>query len=199
MQKMFAFDLDGTVTLEETLPLLARELGLMEEMELLTRLAMEGRVAFDQSLRMRVHILREIPLQDIRRIMTEVRIDARIEAFIRERVEECAIVTGNLDAWVQPLTERLGCQWYSSTSRWDDGGILQLDRVLDKGETVREMKRQGFFVIAIGEGFNDIPMFREADVSIAYGGVHPPVEAAISMADYFVQDGEALCRLLEGL
>ena len=45
--KIFAFDLDGTVTLEETLPLLAKELGLADEMSLLTSLMMAGKVAFD--------------------------------------------------------------------------------------------------------------------------------------------------------
>ena len=38
---MYAFDLDGTVTKEETLPLIARELGLETEMKLLTKLTLD--------------------------------------------------------------------------------------------------------------------------------------------------------------
>ena len=45
---VYAFDLDGTVTCQETLPLLAKELGLYEEMKLLTNLTMNGDIKFDK-------------------------------------------------------------------------------------------------------------------------------------------------------
>ena len=31
--------------------------------------------------------------------------------------------------------------------------------------------------MCVGEGFNDLPMFEEADIGIAYGGVHPPAKS----------------------
>ena len=198
-KRIFAFDLDGTITLQETLPILARELDLSDEMERLTRLTLEGKIDFEASFRMRYHLLREIPLQKIRQIMEEVHMDERIAGFIRKHAEECAIVTGNLDVWVQPLIEKLGCMTYSSISRLDANGELQLEAVLDKAETIRWMKMQGYYVIAIGDSVNDIPMFREADVAIAYGGVHPIANRVAEAADVVVENGEALCRLLEGL
>ncbi len=198
-KRIFAFDLDGTITLQETLPILARELDLSDEMERLTRLTLEGKIDFEASFRMRYHLLREIPLQKIRQIMEEVHMDERIAGFIRKHAEECAIVTGNLDVWVQPLIEKLGCMTYSSISRLDANGELQLEAVLDKAETIRRMKMQGYHVIAIGDSVNDIPMFREADAAIAYGGVHPLVDRVVEISDYVVENGEALCRLLEGL
>ena len=81
---IFAFDLDGTITTQETLPILARELDLMNEMEQLTRLTLEGKIDFEASFRMRYHLLREIPLQKIRQIMEDVHMDERIAGFIRE-------------------------------------------------------------------------------------------------------------------
>ena len=72
-----------------------------------------------------------------------------------------------------------------------------LTKILDKGATVRELKKNCDKIIAVGESFNDVPMFKAADISIAFGGVHKPVDAAIAVADYFVSDGGALCRLLK--
>ena len=198
-KRIFAFDLDGTITTQETLPILARELDLSDEMEQLTRLTLEGKIDFEASFRMRYHLLREIPLQKIRQIMAEVSLDERIAGFIRKHAEECAIVTGNLDVWVQPLIEKLGCMTYSSISRLDANGDLQLETVLDKAEIIRRMKMQGHDVIAIGDSVNDIPMFQEADVAIAYGGVHPLVNRVAAISDYVVENGEALCHLLEGV
>ena len=198
-KRIFAFDLDGTITTQETLPILARELDLSDEMEQLTRLTLEGKIDFEASFRMRYCLLREIPLQKIRQIMEEVPMDERIAGFIREHAKECAIVTGNLDVWVQPLITKLGCMAYSSTSRLGANGELQLEAVLDKAETIRWMKMQGHHVIAIGDSVNDIPMFREADVAIAYGGVHPLVDRVAAISDYVAENGKDLCRLLEGL
>ena len=47
--KKIAFDLDGTVTKVETLPLLAEELDLADEMKLLTDLTLSGKIPFKKS------------------------------------------------------------------------------------------------------------------------------------------------------
>lgn len=199
MQKWFAFDLDGTVTCEETLPLLARELDLVEEMERLTRLTLEGRIPFTESFSHRFRLLREIPVARIREIMDSVRLDEDISGFIRRNRESCAIVTGNLDVWIEPMIGKLGCRCYSSVSSRDADGGLVLEEILDKAGVVRTLQEKGGKVIAVGDSFNDIPMFRAADVAIAYGGIHPLTEHAASAADYAVSDGGELCRLLERL
>ena len=195
---IYAFDLDGTVTREETLPLLARELGLYEEMRLLTDLTLQGTLDFKQSFRLRYHVLKSIPIARIQAIMDQVKLDEVIAGFIRERKASCAVVTGNLDVWIEPIIKKLGCRSFTSTSRRSADGTLILDRVLDKGHAVRKLKREDK-VVAIGESYNDIPMFEEATYSIAYGGVHAPVETAISVADWVVYEGGSLCTLLKTL
>ena len=199
MSTAYAFDLDGTITLEETLPLLAKELGLWEEMRILTELTLEGRIAFEQSFRLRYHILRSIPVKEIQRIMGAVRLDSSIADFIRSHRDDCAIVTGNLDVWIAPIVEKLGCRCFFSRSHFDGNGMVVLDSILNKGEAVREMKKTAKNVVAVGESVNDIPMFEEADIAVSYGGVHPPVPQAITVSDYVVFDGGALCRLLRML
>ena len=197
--KKFAFDLDGTVTKVETLPLLSQELDLAEEMKLLTDLTLSGKIPFEKSFRLRYLVLRNIPLKRIQEVMDGVELDEEIASFIREHKDACAVVTGNLDCWIEPIISKLGCASFSSTSEPDERNLPVLKKILDKGSAIRELKKSSDKVIAVGESFNDVPMFEEADLSIAYGGVHKPVSAAISVSDYVVFDGGALCRLLKML
>ena len=196
MKSKFAFDLDGTITKVEMLPLIAAELDCAEEMELLTNLTLRGQIPFDKSFKLRCLILRNIPLKKIREIMASVELDEDIAEFIRENKKICAVVTGNLDCWIEPIVDKLGCEIYSSTSEFDGENIPVLKKILDKGAAIRELKKSCDRVIAVGESFNDIPMFESADISIAYGGVHEPICAARSVSDYVATDGKSLCRLL---
>ena len=197
--KKYAFDLDGTVTKVETLPLLAKELDLLEEMNILTDLTLNGKIPFEKSFKLRYLVLRNISPKRIRDIMETVELDEDIADFISNNKESCAIVTGNLDYWIEPIVKKLGCQSYASTSTINSEGIPVLDKILDKSSAIRHMKKHAEKVIAVGESFNDVPMFEEADISIAYGGVHSPVNTAISVSDYVVFNGGALCRLLKTL
>lgn len=197
MRTIFAFDLDGTVTAEETLPLLAKELGLEEEMELLTRLTMEGHITFRQSFRLRFHILKSIPLPAIHDVMKSVRLDPDILSFIRERREDSRVVTGNLDLWIAPLMEKIGCPFFSSKSTRDEAGNIEIKEILDKGDAIKKMRGDTIRVVATGDGFNDIPMFEAADISIAYFGVHTPARRVVEAADYTASDAKELCRLLK--
>ncbi|MBQ9364639.1 MAG: HAD family phosphatase [Schwartzia sp.] len=194
---IFAFDLDGTVTLDETLPLLSRELGLEDEMKRLTDATLRGEIDFKESFRMRYEMLRAIPIGRIQEIMKNVRLDEDIASFIKSNKDRCFIVTGNLDKWIEPIRDALGCRAYTSESAKDLNGGLRLSSVLDKGDAIRSIKNEtNDKVVAIGESFNDIPMFEASDLSIAYGGVHPPVEEASRLADYIASSGKELCDLL---
>ena len=199
MLKKFAFDLDGTITKVETLPLLAKELNLSDEMKLLTELTLSGKISFEKSFRLRYFILRNIPLKKIQEIMAAVELEEKISEFIRENKENCVIVTGNLDCWIEPIIAKLDCKSFSSMSELDEMNIPVLKKILDKGKVIRELKKTSDKVIAIGESFNDVSMFKAADISIAYGGVHAPVPEAISISDYVVFDSDTLCNLLKTL
>ena len=131
--------------------------------------------------------------------MDGVELDENISDFIRENKKNCAVVTGNLDCWIEPMIAKLGCKSFSSTSEPDDKNFPVLKKILNKGAAIRELKKTSDKVIAVGESFNDVPMFEEAHIAIAYGGVHKPVSAAISASDYVVSDSKTLCTLLKML
>lgn len=195
----YCFDLDGTLTSVEILPCIAAELGISEEIATLTRITMEGLLTFEESLRLRVAILGQVPLRTVHAIVNDIQLDPRITAFIKSRPDQCFIVTGNLDIWVSQVIERIGCGGFTSlaTART---GVISLRHILDKGDAVRSIRNRGFErVIAIGDGSNDVPMFNAADTAIAFGGIHSPTPAAIAESNFVIHDGDTLCKLLKTL
>ncbi len=200
MRTAYCFDLDGTVTTTEILPSIASEAGIAEEIATLTRITMEGLISFTDSMRLRTLILGQIPVGRVHEIIAQVPLDPHLGRFIAERSDDCFIVTGNLDVWVQPMLERLGCRAHTSTAHLN-GQRIVLDHILDKGDAVRQIRSGLGFdrIVAIGDGANDVPMLREADVGIAFGGVHTPTASAVGAADFVVHSGEVLCSLLKAL
>lgn len=195
----FAFDLDGTVTQAELLPLIAGELNLEAEMKLLTQLTMDGIIPFEDSFRLRFAILRAAGLPKIQSVVSQVEIDPDIKTFIEENSERCFIVTGNLDLWVAPLAARLGCRMFASKAQITAGEITGIAQVMRKNTPALVLKQRFKRVVAVGDGYNDIPMFDVADIGIAYQGVHRAPEALISASDYVALNGKSLCRLLNTL
>jgi HAD superfamily phosphoserine phosphatase-like hydrolase len=195
---LFAFDLDGTVTRAEILPAIAREAGLFEEMARLTALTRDGSLDFSASFRRRFELLRHVPLPVVGRITARIPLDPLLTAFIAENRERCAIVTGNLDRWIEPLAARLGCRIHCSASAME-GGKLSLASVLDKGEVIAAMRREGNAVVAIGDAANDIPMLLAADFGIAFGAGEKPAPGLLAVADHVERDPVSLCRLLRRL
>ena len=195
----FCFDLDGTVTQEELLPLIASEVGLEGELGLLTRLTMDGLIPFESSFRLRFALLRATKIERIQSIVDTVKIDPHIQKFITANSDRCFIVTGNLDVWISPLVKRLGCGFFSSTSEVSPDQELRLTNIMRKNNPGLLLKERFERVVAIGDGYNDLPMFEVADITIAFNGVHPSPEALISASDYVVMEGESLCRLLNTL
>lgn len=199
MKAAYCFDFDGTITSTELLPSIAAELGIAEEVETLTRLTMDGLIPFEQSLRLRAMLLNQVPVDVVHEIVRTVPLDADILRFIDSHSSSCFVVTGNLDLWLEPLADRLPCPVFASHAH-RDGSMIKVDHVLDKGDAVRDLRAQGFdLIVAIGDGANDRPMLVEADLAIAFAGVHAPAWAAVEASDFVAFEGGALCRLLEGL
>lgn len=192
----FAFDLDGTITRTELLPLIAAELDLSAEMRLLTQLTMDGAIPFEDSFRLRFAILRSVPLHRIHAAVAQVELDPDIEAFIAANRHRCFIVTGNLDVWIAPLVERLHCGFYASTARCSGGEITGIAHIMRKNGPALELKKKFRRLVAIGDGFNDLPMFDVADIGIAFCGVHGAPDALVRVSDYVAFEGRSLCRLL---
>ena len=199
MSTAFCFDLDGTVTSREILPLIAAEIGLYEEMRALTDATIKGILPFESSFRLRCRILADVPISRVRSIIAETPQFANITAFIKARPQNCYVVTGNLDVWVEALIARLGVTAFTSRANFEGDRLISVEHVLNKGEAVEVVRQSHHRIVAIGDGMGDIPMFEQADVRIAFGGLHPPVEALVECADMVCLSEASLLRVLEGL
>lgn len=193
----FCFDFDGTVTKQELLPLISKEIKLYEEIQLLTELTLNGHIPFTSSFKLRVKLLSSIPISTVSKIASKVIIDPSIQNFIQENKDNCYIVTGNLNVWIhEVITEYLKCKYYSSIASSSNDYIQNLDLILDKSDAVAKIKQDYDIVVTIGDSMNDCSMFEIADIGVAYGGVHNPVDTLIELSDYVVYDSQSLVNLL---
>lgn len=87
----FCLDLDGTITREEILPLLARDLGLFEEMLALTEATIKGVIPFERSFKLRTMILNAIPLSRVQEIVGQVALSPLIVDFMQAHRENTFI------------------------------------------------------------------------------------------------------------
>lgn len=195
----FIFDLDGTITQKETLPLIANHFGVQEKIEILTRETVLGRVPFVESFIRRVHILGKFPVNEINDLLSEVTLYPEILAFIRAHKDNCCIATGNLDCWIEKLVKKIGCKCFCSEGLIENNQVIKIKSIQKKEEIVRQYQAVGKKVVYIGDGNNDVDAMRLADVAIAAGLTHWPAIGAISAADYLVLNEEALCRQLNQL
>lgn len=194
----FLFDLDGTITKQETLPLIAKAFGV-EAIEGLTKETVAGNVPFVESFIRRVHLLKDLPVDEVSCLLGTVEIYPLLATFIRAHKEACGIVTGNLSCWIGLLVQKLGCACYASEAVVENQRIQKLSAILRKENVVQQLKEEGHRVIFIGDGNNDVEAMRIADRSIAAALTHSPAAGVLSVADYLVLNEVALCRQLHQL
>ena len=196
MATRFVFDLDGTLTEVETLPLIAETFKVGQEIAMLTEETIAGTIPFMESFIDRVNLLSSIDPTQISELLEQVPVNEELLAFIHEHQKSSAIATGNLFEWVNLLVSKFKCTVHASESTQTSSGILKLTNILRKEDVVRQYQDLGDQVVFVGDGNNDAEAMRIADISIACGLVHDPSRSVMQMADYAVYDTGALIRLL---
>ena len=195
----FIFDLDGTVTKQETLPLISKHFKIQDEIDNLTMETVKGNIPFIESFIRRVYILGKLPIDEVSALLEKVELYADVVKFIREHKEDCIVATGNLECWIDKLSKKVGCCCYCSDGIIENNQVKKLTRILKKENLVERYQSEGEKVVFIGDGNNDVEAMRLADISIASGLTHMPANSVLSIADYLVFNEEALCRQLNQL
>lgn len=195
----FLFDLDGTLTRFETLPLIARHFHIKREIEQLTRDTVMGNVSFEESFRRRVEILGKLPVNQVAEFLSGAELYPLAVKFIREHAENCRIVTGNLSCWTEPLIRKIGCKFHASEALVSNNRIQKIVSVLPKSEIVRQYQRAGYMAVFIGDGNNDVEAMHVSDTAIAAALTHTPSADVLSAADYCVTSDSELYEQLNEL
>lgn len=195
----FLFDLDGTVTSAETLPIISEHFGCTEQIAELTARTVAGNVPFIESFIRRVNILGKYSVEETNKLLSMVPLYTQVASFIEAHAEDCIIVTGNLTCWCEGLFKKIGCQCYGSIAECEDDKVVKIKSILRKETIVDQYKALGETVVFIGDGNNDLEAMRHANISIAAGLTHNPAQSLMSICDYVIFNENALVRQMKQL
>lgn len=160
---------------------------------------MAGEVPFVESFIQRVEILGKLPVSSIKQLLSQVDVYDDLVSFIQSNVDMCSIATGNLNCWIEELVKKIGCECFCSLSETENDQVVRIVEILKKENLVQRYKADGYRVVFVGDGNNDVEAMRMADVAIASGLTHSPAPAAVDVADYVVFEEKELCMLLKQL
>ena len=211
--KLIAFDMDSTLINIECVDEIADAAGRKAEVSAITEAAMRGEIVdYKDSLRQRVQLLKGVTVAQMRGVLDE-RLQLNLGA--AALVKACQVsgmktllVSGGFTFFTDAVRDRLAIDWTRSNVLEIHNGALT-GRMVDQdwgdicdGEEKRKMLLQTCALmgispsqaIAMGDGANDLPMMREAGLSVAYHA-KPAVRAQAMIA---INEG-GLDRLLEVL
>jgi len=213
--RLIAFDMDSTLINIECVDEIADAVGLKEEVAAITEAAMRGEIAdYKESLRQRVKLLRGVTVADMEQIYVErLRLNPGAQALVQTCKAaglKVLLVSGGFTFFTDRVRDRLGIDFTRSNVLEIESGpnCGQLTgRMVDQpwGDICDGAEKRKMFLetcanlgilpkqaIAMGDGANDLPMMREAGLSVAYHA-KPKVREQAMVA---INEG-GLDRLLE--
>ena len=211
--KLIAFDMDSTLINIECVDEIADAAGRKAEVSAITEAAMRGEIVdYKDSLRQRVQLLKGVTVAQMRGVLDErLQLNPGAAALVKAcQVSgmKTLLVSGGFTFFTDAVRDRLAIDWTRSNVLEIHNGALT-GRMVDQdwgdicdGEEKRKMLLQTCALmgispsqaIAMGDGANDLPMMREAGLSVAYHA--KPAVRAQAMVD--INQG-GLDRLLEVL
>jgi phosphoserine phosphatase len=180
--RLLAMDMDSTLITIETIDELADLVGRKAEVAAVTAQAMRGEIEYDESLRRRVAVLKDLPESALEQLYTErVRLSPGAERLI-EGVKRAGLkillVSSGFTHVTDKLKVRLGLDYVrANTLEVSDGKFTgelvgrivnadgKREALLSARDELGATKNQ---IIAIGDGANDLKFMGQAEVSIAY-------------------------------
>ncbi len=180
--RVVAMDMDSTLIAIECIDEIADGMGIKQEVAAITAAAMRGEIDFAESLMRRVALLEGLPIGELERVYAErleltPGAERMLEAF-KAAGAKTLLVSGGFTFFTDRLKARLDFDAAAANVLEIAAGRLTgrvVPPIFDaraKAARLAAMREQhaaaGGIVVAIGDGANDAPMLRAADVSIAY-------------------------------
>jgi phosphoserine phosphatase len=179
---LVAMDMDSTLITIECIDEIADMLGIKPQVAAITANAMRGEIDFKESLTRRVALLAGLPVTSLHQVYdTRLALSQGAERMLqgfRAAGAKTLLVSGGFTFFTERLRTRLALDaTLSNELEIVDGKLTGriLGPIVDaraKADRLVRMRAEhapaGALVLAIGDGANDVPMLREADISVAY-------------------------------
>ncbi|XP_066587470.1 phosphoserine phosphatase isoform X2 [Prorops nasuta] len=204
-------DVDSTVITEEGIDELAKFCGKGDQVSALTKQAMQGSMTFQQSLSVRLNIIRPTVSQIKEFIQNHPpKITPGIKTLIQTlqaRKKQVFLVSGGFRCLIEPVARQLNIKpeniYANRLKFYYTGEYAGFDeneptsKTGGKGEVIRSLKEKYGFktVVHIGDGATDLEAAPPADAFIGFGG-NITRESVRSHAPWFITDFNELTKTL---
>jgi phosphoserine phosphatase len=189
-KKLLMADMDATIVQGETLDEMAAHFDLKDKIAPITARAMQGEIDFAEALRLRVGLLKGMPIAAVEHVVEGMRYAPGAEELIRTMSAfgaRCVLISGGFDMFTGRAARTLGFHKnFANRLRIADGVLMGevipplVDKDFKKKTTEDEAYEMSIdlrHVMAVGDGANDIPMLQTAGTGVGYFG-KPAVQAA---------------------
>lgn len=176
-----AMDYDSTLIRQEIIDELARQACVEEKVAAMTRLAMEGKLDFEQALKKRCELLAGLDEKKCDAVARRIRPQEgarELLDYLHENGFFVAVISGSLEPVAGKAALRNGLKIDSAifnSLEIKDGkltGKVQIHVGNDKAAILKKLQAELGIekerTIAIGDGKTDIPLFENAGLSIAF-------------------------------
>ncbi len=180
-RRLVVFDMDSTLIQGEVINELAKAAGAEEEVEALTKRAMEGELDFKEALKARVAKLEGLSVEQLEVVADSMELTPGASDLVRVLKQmgfKVALISGGFTFFTDRLKDQLGLDHaYANRLVVEDGQLTgevegEIIDSAKKGELVEELaKTEGIpleEVVAIGDGANDQIMLKNAGLGIAF-------------------------------
>lgn len=195
---MVSFDVDKTLFRKPALTTAARALGIGEKWDSIEELESKKRITKGQGLMSECKLLVGMKLQDILREISKVEMIRNIRETVDKLLGlglQVILTTDNPDFLCQYLVERFGFNGFVSSKVAVKNGVVtdEIEPLPDKRLGIRKycawMSVPLSKVVHVGDGPNDVPVFRVVGYSIA---INTDTDKVRKAASYQIETDDLL-------
>ena len=182
--KLMVSDMDSTLISIETIDEVAREVGLSQEISLITEKAMKGHLDFSESFKKRLSILKGVSTESFNAVYeNKLKLNSgasELVNFFKSTNVKTALVSGGINYFAEKVKDQLGIDTYRANDVEINNETLTgkvFGNIVDskaKAKYIEELcvlyELKPNQVIAIGDGANDLEMMKLAGLSVAFHG-----------------------------